>query len=145
MMRVLANPCLGDLLHRLAGGEELFRRFVETQSGNVLHKAYADLLRNSRTARLRRQIPRRRHRAAKAAADSWRRSAPPPGNAAAPLLRSALCPGDDGPGKRVASSRAISLSQRLASAVAGLVIHQFNDQQLAHQMAQVIIGIAGAS
>ena len=35
---------LGNLLHRLAGGEELFRRLVETQSGNVLHKAYADLL-----------------------------------------------------------------------------------------------------
>jgi hypothetical protein len=33
---------LGNLLHWLAGGEELFRRFIETQSGDVLHKTYAD-------------------------------------------------------------------------------------------------------
>ena len=57
---------------------------------------------------------------------------------------SALCPGDDGPG--VASSQQQGNFTEPAigfQAVAGLVIHQFNDQQLAHQMAQVIIGIAG--
>jgi hypothetical protein len=38
----------GNLLHGLAGGEELFGRVVETQSGDVLQKLTPTSLRNRR-------------------------------------------------------------------------------------------------